>query len=295
MALPDFVIIGAQKAGTTWLMVRLGEHPQVFMHSKEVHYFDVEENYRQGIEWYQRHFEAATAGQRIGEKTPDYLWVDRPQGVGGVDIAKRLHDLLPAAKLLVVLRNPVARTLSSIGHQIRARRLSPSVDIEAVLFGRDRHLGQKFGLIERGYYADQIASYQRLFPDERIRVLIFETDIADAPEATLGDVCDYLDIDREFTPNLGGRTENQGMNSRLGLALNYHLPWAGSAVRYLDRYLPKTKVVDPGAGCVQRLYEHFAPWNERLFDLIGRRIDAWSPDAEAGTKPTPAPRRVANG
>ena len=73
--LPQFLIIGAQKAGTTWMHEMLGEHPDVFMPTpKELHFFDQRQVYDQGLEWYAGNYADAPADAILGEATPNYLW-----------------------------------------------------------------------------------------------------------------------------------------------------------------------------------------------------------------------------
>ena len=68
---PDFIIIGAQKSGTTWLVDMLRDHEGVFIPRDEVHFFNG--HFDKGIDWYASHFNEASKNQCIGEKTPDYL------------------------------------------------------------------------------------------------------------------------------------------------------------------------------------------------------------------------------
>ena len=114
MKFPNTVIIGAQKSATTWVQRRLAQHPDVYMASGEVHYFDRERNFSQGPEWYARHFQKSGDERIVCEKTPDYLWTTL-DGVSGepTDKPERMHALLPDAKLIVVLRDPVRRAISA--------------------------------------------------------------------------------------------------------------------------------------------------------------------------------------
>ena len=108
--LPDFLGIGVQKGGTTTLQRLLEQHPQVYLPPcKELHYFSL--HYGQGEAWYQQQFEAAAPDQRCGEITPYYLF--HPQ------VPARIHALLPEAKLIVLLRDPVERALSQVAHSMR--------------------------------------------------------------------------------------------------------------------------------------------------------------------------------
>src|SRR5262249_40448697 len=76
MASPNFIIIGAQKSGTTWLARHLRNHPEVFLVRGEIHFFDKDFNFARGRDWYESQFAAATTHRAIGEKTPEYLWAN---------------------------------------------------------------------------------------------------------------------------------------------------------------------------------------------------------------------------
>ena len=109
--LPDFLGLGTQKGGTSTLQALLKTHPRVFLPAcKEVHYFSL--HAQQPTQWYADHYRRASRGQRCGDITPYYLF--HP------DAPKRIQALLPKARLIVLLRDPVERCLSQIFH---ARRL----------------------------------------------------------------------------------------------------------------------------------------------------------------------------
>ncbi len=101
--LPDFICIGAQRAGTTWLYQCLKEHPAVFVpEKKEVRFFNYQ--YSEGLDWYRSHFEGHQPGQILGELTPDYH-----RQAEAID---RIAKDVPGVKLVYVLRDPVARAYS---------------------------------------------------------------------------------------------------------------------------------------------------------------------------------------
>ena len=105
--LPDFLGLGTQKGGTTTLHQLLGLHPDVHLPDrKEVHYFDLQPE--QPASWYAEQFSSARPGQHCGEITPFYLF--HPE------VPARIRALLPEAKLLVLLRDPVERALSQVFH-----------------------------------------------------------------------------------------------------------------------------------------------------------------------------------
>jgi hypothetical protein len=110
--LPDFVIIGATKSATTWLSSNLSAHPRVFLPSPELHYFS--RHYDKGEEWYRSHFADARDGQLIGEKSASYL--------PDAQTPHRLHRLLPKARLIAQLRNPIERAYSDYCMHIDAVR-----------------------------------------------------------------------------------------------------------------------------------------------------------------------------
>src|SRR5947208_14127778 len=103
MRLPDFLIVGAMKAGTTSLAAWLRAHPDVFMPpQKEIHFFDAQ--WERGVPWYADQFAGAPEGALVGEATPAYMVTTA--------FLDRMASVVPNARLLVVLREPVARAWS---------------------------------------------------------------------------------------------------------------------------------------------------------------------------------------
>jgi hypothetical protein len=188
--LPDFLIIGAQKAGTTSLASYLAAHPCVVAPKwKEVHFFDL--NYANGVDWYRSHFPIATArllksrfhGQplRAGDATPYYLL--HPQA------PSRAADLIPTARIIILLRDPVDRAYSHYHHEVRLGKETLSFD-KAIEAERSRIDGeherlenepsyqsvsyQHFTYLARGLYADQIARWLNYYCPAQFLVLSSE-------------------------------------------------------------------------------------------------------------------------
>jgi sulfotransferase family protein len=287
--LPDFVIIGAQKAGTTWLAQRLAEQPGIFLPRPEVHFFDRPDHYAKGAEWYASHFPADSNHALHGEKTPDYFWTRRPSGRGPNDIPERMHRLLPEARMVVVLRDPVKRAISALNHEVRARRMSPFVDPDRVI-GQELNEGRVgVGLINRGHYLDHLRRFLAVYPREQIHVVFFEDDIVRAPQDTLNQVTSFLGLKNAAPIQAKLWPENKGMNSRAGLVLHYYLPRLSSAISAIDRLLPESPPISPTAECLARMYDYFRPHNQALFDFLGRRTEAWNgPAKEKGAAPAGA-------
>ena len=176
MRLPDFLGLGVQKGGTTTLHRLLRTHPGVALApAKEVHYFTL--HYEQGPRWYGRQFSAARPDQCCGEITPYYLF--HPA------VPRRVHGLVPHVKLIVLLRDPVERTLSHYFHSRRlgleplgleaalaaeAGRLADAEPVLAQPSGRHRS-HQENSYLSRSRYERQLPQWRALFPPEQLLVL----------------------------------------------------------------------------------------------------------------------------
>ncbi|MCU1429173.1 MAG: (Heparan sulfate)-glucosamine 3-sulfotransferase 1 [Actinomycetia bacterium] len=203
-ALPDFAIIGAAKAGTTSLFEYLSEHPMVVPADlKEVHFFDLQ--YDRGVGWYRSHFplRAQLRGGRVtGEGSPYYLF--HPES------PKRMRAVTPNTRLIVLLREPVARTFSHYRHYVRNKQEDRTFE-EAVAQELDeldlalvhararddnkhvRHTHRRFSLLTRSLYADQLERWFAEFPRRQVLVLKSESLFAD-PVPAYRTVTDFLGL-----------------------------------------------------------------------------------------------------
>lgn len=172
--LPSFLVIGAAKAATTWVAWQLRARNDVYMPGPEPHFFSREHD--RGADWYAGLFVAAEEDQLIGEKSADYLADPKAPA--------RMARLLPNARLIVQLRNPVERAYSDYCMLFRQGRVGP--DIEKEMRASSRFLAD-------GLYARHIARFRDYYPSERIKVLFFE-DIVLQPEQVMRDVATYLDL-----------------------------------------------------------------------------------------------------
>lgn len=173
----DFLIIGAAKSATTWLQQALQADAAVSMPDPELHYFS--RFYHKGHDWYFDQFPKSENKRLTGEKSNSYL--DTPAA------AERIRLLLPHAKLIVQLRNPVERAYSD--YCMLYRRGEVSGDIRAHL--DVRNAGNRF--LVGGCYFEQVQRYQERFPESRILVVLFEDMVAD-PRAHIERVRAFLDI-----------------------------------------------------------------------------------------------------
>ena len=177
--LPDFLILGAQKAGTTALYAYLRRHPQITGPSwKEVSFFD--RHWARGESWYRGNFPnlARTRGKLVGEASPSYVFHPlAPQ---------RVWELVPQARLVVLVRNPVDRALSHHNHEVALGREPLSFE-EALDAEEERLRGEVERMTAdpryfsrewwshtyktRGRYAEQLERWLEVFPRERLLVL----------------------------------------------------------------------------------------------------------------------------
>jgi hypothetical protein len=173
---PDFVIIGAQKAGTTVLFDMLAEHPQVSLSTvKEIHYFDI--NFRRGEEWYRRHFDRHIAG----EASPYYIFHPSTHD--------RMKALIPNAKVIAILRDPVERALSHYFHEVRLG--CEKLPIMEALRAEGQRTGpfadQHFSYAARSRYLEQLERWE----DFDLLVLS-NRELRENPDETFARVCRHI-------------------------------------------------------------------------------------------------------
>jgi len=240
---PSFIIIGAQKAGTSALFKMLARHPQVLAPAvKEQHFFDSDANYAKGFAHYRAQFPLVPrgGGKVSFEATPAYLFVERA--------AARLHTHLPEARLVAVLRDPVKRAYSAWnmfrdfannpvhGHLHDARSFAQAVEDE--LSGRDVPWEHRY--LARGHYAGQLRRYFDLFGRDRVLVVPYR-DLRDDPQRVLDQVCALTGLEpHAFDPQ---------------------------ALRTKDNVRGYPEALDPALA--ERLYAHFAPHMAELNTLLG--------------------------
>jgi Sulfotransferase domain len=254
--LPGFLIVGAQRSGTTSMYRALSQHPAVLkavLH-KGVHYFDTD--YGRGIEWYQGHFPLKAHAR----------WVQRSAGVAPLTFesspyymfhplaAQRMAHDLPGVRLLVLVRDPVERAYSAHAHELargyetepfeRALELEASrLDGEAERLAADpgylSHSHQHHAYRARGQYIEQLERLERHFGRDRIHVIdssVFWTDPGPSFDAVL---------------------------SFLGLP-------QGTAIAF-DRHNARPRAPMPET-IRKELREHFGPYDERLARWLGREL-----------------------
>jgi hypothetical protein len=190
-SLPDFLIIGAPKCGTTSLFEYLCGHPEMARPArKEIHYFD--EYYGRGLAWYRTHFPVVAKTQITGEATTAYLFAK--------DAPARGAALVPDAKIIAVLRDPVRRVISHYWHNQRRGRVRGSFESyfrEALSPNQERetHQARQFIYypVQWGFYKEQIERWFDCFPREQFLFIRFEDLVSDS-QAQTRRVFDFLEL-----------------------------------------------------------------------------------------------------
>jgi hypothetical protein len=237
--LPTFLVIGAQKAGTTSLHDVIADHPDVGRPEvKEVHFFDWHVD--RASRWYRSHFPFEGTVAHAGEATPYYLV--HPEVPG------RVHRLLPHVRLLVLLRDPVQRAISHYHHNV-ALGFEDLPLAEALAREPERLHGtagqlrrqrvpahERFTYVTRGLYAEQLRSWFAWFDRAQVQVLYTE-DLATRPRAVAADVHAFLGL----------------------------RPFAGARMPRLNA----RRYPEPDAGVVRWLADRFAASDAELGRLLG--------------------------
>ena len=189
MTLPNFVGIGAPRAGTTWLNTLLCSHPDIYTPPQrdEINYFD--QYYDRGPGWYEAFFppqDDATRYDAIGEITPQYLEHEA--------CAERIRRTLPESKLLVMLRHPINRAYSQYGFFVQRRNYRGT--FEEFLADRPRSL-------ERGFFSRYLKRYLQYYQRQEILALVFEEAVTDVNK-TKRRLAAFLNVDADRFPASAG-------------------------------------------------------------------------------------------
>lgn len=189
---PAFIVIGAVKGATTWIAHQLRSHPALWLPGAEPHYFSSE--YERGPQWYASLFDAAPPDRIIGEKSADYL--AHPLA------AARMASMLPDARLIVQLRDPVQRAYSD--YCMLFRRGMVGSDPRKYLQGPDA--GQS-RFLSGGLYGAHLARFLLHYPRSQIHVVLYE-DLRLHAERIIADVCAHIGVPVHIAPEAVASRKN---------------------------------------------------------------------------------------
>lgn len=267
---PDFLVIGAVKAATTWIQMRLQDNPQVFVPDPEPHYFST--GFDLGEDHYRSFFENRPSSARVvGEKSADYL--------AHPFAAQRVAAMLPHARLVVQLRNPVDRAYSD--YKMFYRRGTLTGQPEDYLSSPDNPFPR---FLEDGRYGRHLTRWLDLFPRDQILVYLYE-DVDSQPRQIVDAVSRHIGVDPVFRAEMARQRENNSRAAILPLPLRKAL----SPLKEIVRPLRGTSMFE-GARSVlareitypplppslrERLTEFYAPDIELLERICGVDLGRW--------------------
>ena len=187
----DFIGVGAQKSGTSWIYACLYEHPQICAPIKEIHFFS-RKKYEKGIDWYLDKFSTCSANTLKGEFSTSYLY-DKRSPV-------KIYKHFPNVKIIMVLRDPTKRAFSQYRNTIKAGETPKSSSFEEII-------DKDPSIIEQGMYYEQVKRYIDMFGKDRVLVLIYEDSKKD-PAKFIKSIYTFLNINENFVPSMLHRSIN---------------------------------------------------------------------------------------
>ncbi len=272
-ALPNLIVIGAQKCGTSVLHYHLSLHPEVSMSKpKELNFFIEERNWPRGIDWYAAHFDADARVR--GEASPNYTAFPQHDGVPG-----RMAAVVPDAKLIYMVRDPLERIAAHWVHNYAKRREKGTLAETLV------HPNTSY--VTRSKYAMQLERFLEHFPKEQI--LVFQqSELRHKRMETLRQVFEFIGVDPEFKHPRFEQERHQTSGKTRATRLAVKLEKLGRSRRgrmlpanfwlVLDDRLPLRRAIqrpDVRASLPAETLDELRADGERLRELTGRDFSNW--------------------
>jgi len=217
--IPNFLIIGAAKSGTTALYRYLKQHPEIFMpYRKEPHYFsftDITKNTSGPGDYvrtaitdereYQKLFDTVKTEKAIGEASPTYIYIP--------GTAQRIYAEIPNSKIIAILRHPADRAFSAYMHLVRDG-FEQELDFEKALKKENERIKSNWGPIwhykKAGLYYEQLLPYYKLFPRNNILIIVYD-DYKKNPQEVNQRVFKFLEVDDCFQPDMSAKPNVSGI------------------------------------------------------------------------------------
>jgi hypothetical protein len=277
MTLPDFIIIGAMKSGTSSLHRYLSDHPEIWASPREVDFFDTKANMSKGLDWYSQHFQRPEGIKVVGDRSTQYSKFPAKSGV-----PERIHSTLPNIKLIYIMRDPVERLVSHYMHNV-ADGLENRLLEDALLSLEDNEY------LQYSLYFTQLEQYIPYFTLQDIHLLTLEQ-LHDKPYETMKSVFAFLNVDTTYSSSMFKAKFHQSKDKRyttqFGKLFNRYIVETGisSVIRpyvpsnlvptVLNAYhkyttAPKIKDVYLSEKTKLELYKYFEPEILRLTSETG--------------------------
>jgi hypothetical protein len=273
-ALPNLIVIGSQKCGTSGLHYYLGLHPEISMSQpKELNFFIAERNYPLGLDWYRAQFDPRAKVR--GESSPNYT--AHPQHVG---VPERMHSIVPEARLLYMVRDPIDRIAAHWVHNFAKRR--EKGDLSETLTHRNT------SYLARSHYYTQLRQFLRLYPREQI-LLVEQEELRNRRLETLRRVFEFVGVDTAFSHTHFSHERHR--TARKTRATRLAMPFGRIRQTRRGRLIPGTfwrvvdnlppfrrtiKVPDVREALPPEALRSLREDAERLRELTGREFATWS-------------------
>lgn len=260
MMKPNYLVIGAAKAGTTTLCNFLGQHPEVYMFPhKETHFFSL--YYERGIEWYYSKFNPPQGAKAIGEGSPTYSEGNSENS----EVVQRIAQNLPEAKLIYIVRHPIQRIESDFTQLLDNGLKFDSLDVA---------INQWKPLVQSSCYWARINEFRKYFRDDKILVLFME-DLVTNPQSLLQQCFEFLGVD----PTFQIETQHPALNSRASKQVDYPwMAWLRKQKLFLDaKWLLPTWIIQSFKPLLRKPLTVDIHWNEatrhEVVDLLHEDIE----------------------
>ena len=292
--LPNLVILGAQKSASSYVQLCLAEHPDIFIPRPELPLFTDCYYEPDGVDALAHLLPGGPFPRVFGIKAPDYL--------GSPEVPARLAEHLPEARLLAILREPIARAISAYYHFVRYAYLPLLPLNEGLTRVFDAQPGPGFAperaLLEYGCYASALHRYLEHFARDRLHVILHD-DVSSDPAACYREILEFLEVSPAELPSLRRRNEGvysyarlrylravQKVSNRVQPERNswrYRFGLFGMGVYFLARQVDKRVLarfcahspdaLDPDLAT--RLREYYRPEVAGLEEILGRDLSSW--------------------
>ncbi len=210
---PDFIGLGAQKAGTSWIYACLYEHPEVCTPIKEINFFSRYKNWSRGYEWYERRYKSCSIEKIKGEFSTSYL--------SSYTAAQRIKERYPDVKLLVCLRNPIERAFSNYRNDIKRGNVAPDDGFWELTRERPEY-------IQQGRYGEHVRRYLDYFSREQLLIMIYD-DMVKEPLSFIQTIYDFLGIQSTYEPSV--------VEERINVSRSPMYPWIDLGISSIARWL----------------------------------------------------------
>jgi len=277
MTIPSFIGIGGERCGSTWMFEMLKQHPQIYMplKRKEINFFN--KHYDRGFEWYESFFPDSENQKKysiIGEFTPSYLY--------SAVAAERIAKTAEIKKIIVILRNPIARLYSDYGQTVRIQGATQTFE---------EFIKKESRAVEYGFYGKYLEKYLARFDRDSICHFIFEDAVKDL-DSTKATLANFLEVDiKEFPETAGSKkvnetyipkfkTINQIADRIRCKLIRSNNDWAINLAKQLGvqkilKIGAKKKLPPMSETTRQRLLEMYKPDIEKLEKILDINLERW--------------------